>query len=176
MDSALADAGLVERALEGDQGAFAAIVAAHHGDMARVAYVVSGDVEVAEEAVQAAWSVAWRKLATLREPTSLRPWLVAVAANEARQMLRRRNRMGVVELDLGTVAANDADPSGRIERLDLVRELRRLRPEDRALIALRYVAGLDSREIGPLVGKSASGVRGELSRIVARLREELGDA
>lgn len=177
MDGAVGWATVVARAVDGDEAAFSAIVRAHHADMARVAFVVSGDVEVAEDAVQAAWSVAWRKLQTLRDPDRLRPWLVAVAANEARQLLRRTNRHRIVEIELDTVPAGaDDNPEASIDRLDLVAALRHLRPEDRVLLALRYVAGLDSTEIGPVVGKSASGVRGELSRLNARLRRELRDA
>ena len=48
----------VARAASGDEVAFARIVAAHHDDMARVAFVVCGDVEMAQEAVQAAWQKA----------------------------------------------------------------------------------------------------------------------
>ena len=48
--------------------AFARIVAAYHGDMLRVAYVVAGgDQDLADDAVQAAWSVAWRKLGSVRD-------------------------------------------------------------------------------------------------------------
>jgi hypothetical protein len=36
--------------------------------MARVAYVASGDTELAEDAVQAAWSIVWRKLARAAQP------------------------------------------------------------------------------------------------------------
>ncbi|HEY5628523.1 MAG TPA: sigma-70 family RNA polymerase sigma factor [Candidatus Limnocylindrales bacterium] len=178
VDGAVGWATVVARAVDGDEAAFSAIVRAHHADMARVAFVVSCDVEVAEDAVQAAWSVAWRKLRTLRDPERLRPWLVAVAANEARQLLRRTNRHRIAEIELDTLPAgtDDDDPEASIDRLDLVAALRHLRPEDRVLLALRYTAGLDSTEIGPVVGKSASGVRGELSRLNARLRRELRDA
>jgi RNA polymerase sigma-70 factor (ECF subfamily) len=176
MDAAQGQADLVARASAGDGPAFAVIVDAYHADLARVAYVVSGDVEVAEDAVQAAWSIAWRKLRTLRDPARLRPWLVAVAANEARMLVRSRNRNHVVELDLEHVGDPAGDPADRIDRLDLVDALRHLKPEDRVLLALRYVAGLESNEIGPLVGLSASGARGRLSRLLGRLRTELHDA
>ena len=76
------------------------------------------------------------------------------------------------------VAAPDdpaGDPSAEIERLDLFNALRHLKPEDRALLALRYVGDLDSTEIGTLIGMSPSGVRGRLSRLVDRLRKELRD-
>ena len=51
---------VVARAADGDELAFARIVAAHHDDMARVAFVVCGDVDLAQEAVQSAWPKAWR--------------------------------------------------------------------------------------------------------------------
>jgi RNA polymerase sigma factor (sigma-70 family) len=175
MSAAIRPTALVARAAAGDRDAFASIVDTYHADMARVAYVVCGDPDVAEDAVQAAWSVAWRKLRSLRDPERLRPWLVAVAANEARQLVRRRHRLSVVEIDVESVSAPFPDPADRIGRLDLVNAIGHLKPEDRVLLALRYVAGLDSNEIGPLVGMSASGARGRLSRLLGRLRTELRD-
>jgi RNA polymerase sigma-70 factor (ECF subfamily) len=174
-DLAPTHAALVASAAAGDRVAFARIVEAHHGDMARVAYVVSGDTTLAEDAVQAAWSIAWRKLRTLRDPDRLRPWLMSVAANEARQMVRRRHLVSVAEIDVAALPATAPDPSDAIDRLDLVNAISRLKPEDRALLALRYVAELESAEIGPLLGMSASGARGHLSRILGRLRKEIRD-
>ena len=77
---------IIERAIAGDEVAFARIIADHHEDMARIAYLVSGSLDLAEDAVQAAWAIAWRRLGTLRDPARLRPWLMSEAANEARQM------------------------------------------------------------------------------------------
>src|SRR6186713_772372 len=95
-----ATAALISRAAAGEEAAFARIVEAHHDDMTRVCYVIAGDLDLADEAVQAAWAVAWRKLPSLREADRLRPWLVSVAANETRQLLRRRRRRSVVELSV----------------------------------------------------------------------------
>jgi len=77
--------GAVALAAAGDETAFARIIEAHHDDMRRICYVICGDLDVADEAVQAAWSIVWKKLGGLRDPARLRPWLVSVAANEARQ-------------------------------------------------------------------------------------------
>src|SRR5258706_752050 len=83
---------LVRRAASGDTVAFTRLVVEHNPAMARVAYVVCGDVELARDAVQVAWSIAWRRLGNLRDPEHVRSWLVAIAANEARQQVRRRRR------------------------------------------------------------------------------------
>ena len=165
----------LQQALAGDEAAFARIVAAYHADMVRVAYGICGEPDLALDAVQAAWLIAWRKLRTVREPDHLRSWLIAVAANEARHVVRRRRSGPVVELMLEVPDAGAPDPSDEIRRLDLVNALRRLKPDERSLIAMRYGAELDSSEIGPLLGISASGVRARLFRIMGRLRKELDD-
>ena len=59
--------------------------------------------------------------------------------------------------------------------MDLANALGRLDPQDRALIALRYIAELDSASIGREMGLSASGSRVRLHRLLARLRKDLGD-
>lgn len=166
----------LQQAVAGDEAAFARIVTAFHRDMIRVAYGICGDPDLALDAVQAAWLIAWRKLRTVREPEHLRSWLVAVAANEARHLVRRRHPGRVVEIQLDPAEADAGDVSGEIPRLDLANALRRLTPDERSLVALRYGAELDSAEIGSLLGLSASGVRTRLMKIMGRLRKELEDA
>jgi RNA polymerase sigma factor (sigma-70 family) len=169
----------VARAATGDEVAFARIVAAHHDDMARVAFVVCGDVELAQEAVQAAWQKAWLKLGTIRAADRLRPWLVSVAANEAKQLVRSRHRRwmreAVIDDDALAGARLGPDPAGRAAELDLANALAGLAPDDRTLIALRYAAGLTSDEIGRAIGMTGGGVRARLARLLKRLREELHD-
>jgi RNA polymerase sigma-70 factor, ECF subfamily len=165
----------VELAAAGDEVAFARIVAAHRAEMVRVAYVVSGDWDLAQDAAQAALWIAWRKLPSLRDPAGLRPWLMAVVANETRALLRKQRRRPVVELAIAGDGPVGDDPFAEIAQVDLANALHRLDPDDRALVALRYLADLDSTEIGALTGRSASGVRTRLSRVLARLRKELDD-
>jgi RNA polymerase sigma factor (sigma-70 family) len=119
--------------------------------------------------------VAWRRLGTLRDHAAVRSWLVAIAANEARLIVRGRRRRAVVELSM-TVADPGHDPGDRIEVVDLQRAIRHLSADDRALLALRFVAGLDSLEIAHHLHLSASGVRSRLSRLLERLRKELDHA
>ena len=173
---------MVASAATGDEVAFARIVAAHHDDMARVSFVVCGDVTLAQEAVQAAWPKVWAKLGTVRDPAKLRPWLVSVAANEAKQLARSRNRRWVREVAIddttegrGARSRASLDPGSRTAELDLANALSTLDPNDRMLIALRYAAGLTSDEIGRVIGMTGGGVRARLARLLNRLREELHD-
>lgn len=175
--SAVTESGIagavIERAAAGDEMAFARIVAAHHEDMARIAYFVAGDLDVAADAEQAAWAIAWRRLGTLRDPARLKAWLMSVAANEARQIMRSQRRRTVRELVIdGPASSPDPDRSAL---MDLANALGDLDYRDRTLIGLRYIAELDSEAIGRELGLSASGVRVRLHRLLGRLRMELGD-
>jgi RNA polymerase sigma-70 factor, ECF subfamily len=167
-------ASLVTLAGTGDEAAFAQLVATYHADMARVAFATCGDRELAEDAVQSAWLVAWRKLHSLRDPDRVRSWLLAVTANEARQLLRRRHGP-VVEIALEPAGDARDDPAAGVERLDLRRALAHLTPDDRTLLAMHYAVDLSSDELAAAVGTSPSTARKRLSRAIDRLRKELRD-
>jgi RNA polymerase sigma-70 factor (ECF subfamily) len=160
-------------AATGDEAAFARLVAEHHASMARVAYVICGDPELTRDAVQSAWVIAWRRLRDMHDPTKVRAWLVAIAANETRQAMRRGRRAIVLDLSAIPEPAGGGDPADLIATVDLARALRGLKADDRSLLALRFVAGLDSTEIAAQLGGSPSGVRSRLSRLIERLRTDL---
>jgi RNA polymerase sigma factor (sigma-70 family) len=166
----------VASAAAGDEVAFARIIAAHHDDMRRVCVVICHDETLAEDAVQTAWSIAWRKLASLREPERLRSWLIAIAANQARDLVRKRRRR--TDADTAAIADNvpgGVDPATGIDALDMLAAMARLDPDDRALLAMRYVAGFNATELSTVLGISPSGTRNRLERVLARLRQELSD-
>ena len=167
---------IVAQAAAGDQAAFAKLVAEHHPSMARVAYAITGERESAADAVQGAWSIAWRRLGTLRDPGTLHAWLVAIAANEARQAMRKQRTRTIVDLSTIPDLPGRGDPGDRIATVDLARALRSLNPDERSLLALRFAAGLDSSEIAAQLHMSASGVRSRLSRLIERLRLDLDHA
>ena len=171
---------LVRAAALGDEAAFTELVARHHLDLQRVAYVICRDPALAEDAAQAAWAIAWRRIGAVKEPEQIRGWLVAVAANEARRIMRSRHsrvqEISVADVEMRSLPDLRSDPlAAGIANTDLRRVLAALEPMDRALIALRYIAELSSDEIGRALGMSSSGARGRLSRLLLRLRGDLRD-
>lgn len=167
-------AGVLASATAGDEIAFRRIIAEHHDDMRRIATYVTHDRALAEEAPQAAWLIAWRKMRSVRDEAHLRPWLVSVAANEAKRVLRKQRRRSRIETAPVTSGApGGVDPATGVASLDLRAALDRLDPDDRALLAMRYVAGFDSNELALALEISPSGVRNRLVRLRARLRQEL---
>lgn len=165
---------IVESAAEGDEIAFERIVAAYQDQMYCVCVVVCRDRSLAEEAVQSAWSRIWQGLGTLRETDKLRPWVMSVAVNEAKSLLRRRRRRSTVEVSADpSEKPGGVDPATGIAGIDLRDAMRRLDPDDRALLTMRYVLGFDATELSQANGLSPSGTRSRLERLLGRLRQEL---
>lgn len=170
------DARVLASAAAGDEIAFRRIIATHHEDMRRICLAISSDEAIADEAVEAAWVIAWKKLSKVRGPEKLRPWLVSVAVKEARQLLRKRQRHARMEVASDrTDAPGGIDPATGIPSVDLRAALRRLDPDDRALLVMRYGAGFDSTELAAATGRKPAAIRQRLKRLVDRLREDLSD-
>ncbi len=166
--------GYAESALAGDELAFARIVSALHESVYSIAMIVCRDRSLAEEAEQSTWSQVWRGLKAVKQPDRLRPWVVSVAFNEAKQALRRARRRRRVEVTIEPPeAAGGPDPATGVAGIDLNLVLQGLDPEDRALLTMRYVLGFDATELAATTGLTPSGVRSRLERLLARLRRDL---
>jgi RNA polymerase sigma-70 factor (ECF subfamily) len=169
-------ADMLASAAADDEIAFRRIIAAHQAEMHRVCAYIAGDLAIADEATQTAWVVAWRRLRDVSGPSHLRPWLMRVAANEAKQLLRKRSTRARFEVTtVVSQVPGGHDPATGVTGLDLREAISRLNADDRALIAMRYVAGFDSSELALATGKSPAAVRQRLKRLLDRLREDLTD-
>ena len=121
------------------------------------------DVDRAEDALQDALVIAWRDLPALRDPDRFDFWIQRVLANmcieHARRDRRRYSRLAV--LNLSDHVARD-ELAGVADR-DLVdRALRRLKPEERAVLVLRHYLGYEPAVIAEILGVPGGTVRARL--------------
>lgn len=84
------EAALVNAAKAGDGSAFAELIRPEYRTAFRVAFGLLHDVDEAEDAVQEASFKAWRRLDNLQPGKSLRPWFLAIVANQCRSVSRSR--------------------------------------------------------------------------------------
>jgi RNA polymerase sigma factor (sigma-70 family) len=175
------DAALVQRARAGEPEAFARIVERHQGAAFRVAWVLCGNAADAEEATQDAFVKAHGALARFRTGSPLRPWLLAIAANEARNRRRAAGRREHLALRAAGEIATPAAPSSESLALAADRDaglraaLARLGDADREVVWLRYFAELSEAETAAALGCRRGTVKSRTSRALARLRAELED-
>lgn len=151
--------------MRGDGTAFAALVQPHEAMAFRVAYVIAGDAQEAEDATQEALLKAWRALGRFRAGEPFRPWLLQIVANEARNRRRSAGRRLRLALRAGAeprVAA--AQPEGLLEALN---EL----PDDaRTVLVCRYVLGLSEQETAATLDVAPGTVKSRTARALERLR------
>lgn len=171
------DAALVERSRNGDQDAYAELVTRYQAIAARTAYVITGTAADAEDVAQDAFVKAYYALDRFRAGAPFRPWLLRIVANEAINRRKAAGRRPTVGLSVvedrasgDTALSPEASALAR-ERRELVLEaLRRMREEDRLVIAYRYFFDLSEIEMAEALGVARGTVKSRLSRAIARLR------
>ena len=158
------------------QPAFARVVRRHSGVLYAVAYRQLGSVHDAEETVQDAFVLLWRKRGGLRlAGDSALPWLIVsvkhLAANR-RRARQRRDRHEAAGAELPAAP----ERSGSLGADDLLRRaFDRLPPADAGIARLCLVEDLTYAEAAARLGLTESAVRNRLSRARARLRRDLSD-
>ena len=167
---------LVRHARAGDVAAWEQLVLAHQEAVFRLAYLILGDPADAQDAAQDALIRAYRALDGFDESRPLRPWLLTIVANQARN--RRRAAWRYIQaLQRGLLAEPDAakrsapDPADQGDGNELWQAVRRLNPADQEVIYLRYFLELPVSEAAQTLGVPDGTVKSRLNRALARLRE-----
>ena len=182
VDRPLDDAELVERAKRGDLRAWETIVREYQGLAFRTAYLLSGSAADAEEAVQDGFVKAYRALGRFRRGAPLRPWLLRIVSNEARNRRRSAGRRDALALRAAAAdRPGDAVPSPEAallageSRETLLAAVNGLSEEHRLALACRYFLELSEEETAAALGVRRGTVKSRLARALARLREDLGE-
>jgi len=179
----LEDAELVQRAKDGDVGAYEQLVQRHQAIAVRVAYLVVRSAPDAEDAAQEAFVKAFLALGRFRRGAPFRPWLLAIVTNEARSRARSMARRDALRLRLeAQPGSGDAAPSPEAAALAasdtevVVAALDRLSEKDRIVITYRYLLGMSEKETAVTLGVRKGTVKSRLSRALDRLRLLLSES
>jgi RNA polymerase sigma-70 factor (ECF subfamily) len=143
---------LVEAAQRGDHGAFEALAISRADRLYAVARLILRDVHLAEDAVQETLIRAWQQLPRLRDVEKFDAWVHRLLVNSCADQGRSRRRISR-QLELVRVEHSGVDAIGNAaDRDQLERGFRRLRPDQRAAVVLRYYAGFGTEEIAEMLG------------------------
>jgi RNA polymerase sigma-70 factor, ECF subfamily len=177
------ESNLIARAQGGEQAAYEEIVRRFQQIAFRTAYVITGSVDDAEDAAQEGFVKAFKALGRFRPEASLRPWLLKIVANEARNRIRGSGRRKQLELRVAEgFRPGDAAPSPEAvavaadERERLLAMVNALAGDDRDVITCRYFLDLSGEETAAALGVPEGTVKSRLSRALARLRSRFEEA
>ena len=170
MESSLGS-NLVRLAKAGDDAAFEALLEPLITPGYRLALGLLHDHDAAEDAVQDAAVLAWRKIRNLREGAEMRPWFFGIVAHQCRSAQRSR-WWSVVKLP-DIVSRSGGGDDEVVQGADLRSELLKLGHKDRLALVLFYYVDLPMDEVAAACGTSRAGVKKRIQRIVHRLRPNL---
>ncbi|MFQ5720534.1 MAG: RNA polymerase sigma factor [Acidobacteriota bacterium] len=170
----LSERHLVRRLRRGEREACRELIARHHRDVYGFLRHLGAVPDLAEDLTQETYGKAWRHITTLRQSTSLRSWLLAIARNEFLQWVRgdhpERESTGILP-DREDITPDPQAVALRSERRRVLRRaVHQLQPELRETVALHYFHDLSLRECGRLLGLPAGTVKSRLHRALECLR------
>ncbi len=168
------DRDLVEQARRGDREAFAVLVHQVSDSLYAVAHRILRDPGLAEDALQNALVLAWRRIPKLRDPDRFEAWIHRILVHACYDELQRARHWtaNVRVLPLGGLSTPD-DSAAIADRDELERAFRLLTIEQRAVFVLHHYLGLPLVEIAELLEIPAGTARSRLHYAIAGLRVAL---
>jgi RNA polymerase sigma-70 factor, ECF subfamily len=148
----------------------------HRVVLGRLCMALLGSKADADEAVQETLLRAHRAMPTYRAEGSVKAWLCGIARHVCAHVLETRRR-GRELLEIVPIEDEARDAFTARRRARVIREgLERLKPSERDVLVLRYVADLSHREIAAACGIDEAAARKRISRALARLRSVMPTA
>lgn len=171
---------LIDRAREGDRGAFAALVRVHQDEVYTLARRLVGDPHLAADVAQESLIRAWRAMPNFRGDSKMSTWLYRITVNTSWTHKKRARRHVTSPLDDHTelVAPQGADyPEFAGENLELRGRLRvaldRLPDAQREVVVLKDIYGWSHAEIAQSMDITVTAAKVRLHRARARLARDL---
>lgn len=151
----------------GQNEAFAKIIEHYQEPIVRYLYRLTGNYETALDLAQETFLKAYHGILKTKSELELKPWLFAIATNNARQHHRRRRLLSFIRFD-DVDKPGSPDIKTHHDRTDdeiaVQDTLRKIPTGQRACLLLHYVEGFKYREIAETLGVSEDAVRMRVAR------------
>ena len=178
----LSEAEAIERAKQGDAGAFEALYNLHKRRVYSLCLRMTANTAAAEDLTQEAFLQLFRKIGTFRGESAFSTWLHRMAVNVVLMQLRKKS-LPVVPLEENIETeeetprkepgADDPRLAGSVDRMQLQRSIASLPPGYRMIFLLHDVEGYEHNEIAEMVGCSIGNSKSQLHKARMKLREIL---
>lgn len=177
------DEWLVLRCQGGDADAMAILVQRWQPRLFGFALRVLGDRDAAEDAVQSSWVDVVRRINSVNDPKSIRPWLFRIVANKCTDTLRKRSKrrqsasvadaeqVPDPEAEKRQIAARQSDRVARIRD-----EMKTLDAGQREVLRLYYLEDLSIESIAKQLSVPAGTVKSRLHHARRKLKQSLSGA
>lgn len=162
---------LIKKAKHGDSEAFGILYGEYMKELYRFALYSLKNEDDAEDAVQNAAIIAYKKICDLKNDGSFKSWFFKILYNECKKILLSKNKKYEFPYeDMSVIEAELPDFSGGADLLSL---LDALSETDKAIVILSVFDNYTSEEIAEILSMKPTTVRSRLSRLLHALRKQL---
>ena len=181
MHEQLDDINIIQMVLQGQQAAYATLVARYEKYVFTIAMRFVNNRELAEELSQDVFVKAYRYLADFKGSSKFSTWLYTIVNTTCLSHLRKKKDETLLLEEEKMVSISDnsfgEQPSNKMEQRTqkemLERAMKHLPEQDAEILTLFYQAEQSVDEIGVIVGLTTSNVKVKLFRARQKLREIL---
>jgi RNA polymerase sigma-70 factor (ECF subfamily) len=168
-------AGLVEKAAAGDFEAFGELYNIYLDRIYRYVFYQVKDKMTAEDLIEEIFVKAWKAIGSYRgKGQAFSPWLYRIAHNYLVDYFRKSQKHRSLEIEIAAAAASlEQESERKAARQELMEAVSYLRDNQRQVIILKFIEGLDNHEIAQIMGKSQGAIRILQMRALATLRKRL---
>jgi len=132
------------------------------------------DEHDAEDALQEALSLIWRRLHQLGQPRAFWAWAFRIATREARRSIRRRHRRLAASGLEAEPAAPPVEPPDREAVAALLRQIDELSPNSRSVVGLHYIEGFTIAAVAAILEIPEGTAKSRLAYALETLRRRSG--
>jgi len=169
---------LIERASGGDFEAFGELYGIYLDRIYRYVFYQLREKMAAEDLTEEIFLKAWRAIDSYKgKGQAFSSWLYRIAHNHVIDEFRSRRKQLVsleTEMEIATeVAEPQQEMEKKLAEQEMLRLISCLPQKQKQVIILKFVEGLDNREIGQITGKSQGAIRISQMRALTALRQRL---
>lgn len=184
----LEDLELVDQVQNGRTEAYGELVTKYQDRVFNACWRICGHLEDARDVTQDAFIRAYENIAEFRRESGFYTWVFRIAVNLALSLRRRQQRRNAVSLDAAPAAQvetlvrqvrerRETGPEEQVEHVDrerlVVQALAAVQPQERAILVLRDIEGLDYQDIAAILDVPLGTMKSRLFRARMALREAL---
>jgi len=168
-------AGLVVKAAGGSFAAFGELYSIYLDRIYRYIFYQVNDRMTAEDITEEVFVKAWKAIGSCKgKENTFLSWLYRIAHNHMINTLRNMKKFTSIDRDNFIELADPKQEFGaKIECQELLQTITSLPKNQKRIIVLKFIEGLDNREIGKITGKSEGAIRVSQMRALAVLRQSV---
>ena len=166
---------LIDQAAGGNLKAFGEIYKIYLDRIYRYVFYQINDKMTAEDITEEVFLKAWKAIGTCKgKEKTFSSWLYRIAHNQLMNTLRDNNRITSLENQTpGKFADSKQEINTNIEYQELLKTISDLPKNQKQIIILKFIEGLDNREISKITGMREGAIRVSQMRALATIREKL---